>query len=140
MYCREVWLSQAQGRPVRIQPDDADTSIPTAQDISGHVTTTTAEEYLPREIESLLHGWLDFVNLSGLLGKVLLMNYRVNNSEPTSSELTKAESDIRAYCRSELIGNLNEESRLSRSHVYQLKLYFQYTSTAVSFFLVGLID
>jgi hypothetical protein len=137
VYCREVWLSQAQGRPVRIQPDDANTSIPTAQDISGHVTITSAKEYVPREIESLLYGWLDFVNLSGFLGKVLFMNYRVNNSEPPASELTKAEADIRGCCRSELIRGLNEDSHLSRSHVYQLKLYFQYTSTdTLSFLLV----
>lgn len=133
VYCREVWLSQAQGRPMRIRPDDVDTAMPTAHDIGGHATTPQAAKYLPTGMIDLLRGWIDFVHMSACLGKVLLMNYRVNKPEPTASEIEQAEAEIRTCYTSELIGNPATGSTVHRLHAYQLRLYFQYKYLSDSF-------
>lgn len=132
IYCREVWLSQAQGRPMRTCLDDVETSMPTTGDIinqlpSGTIRTSPfsiVREYIPNELEELLHGWLTFVRLSVALGKVLQMNYRAKGTKPTLANLEQMESEIRE-CYSNELENRPSTSKVVISHAHQLRLYFE---------------
>ncbi|KAK0629368.1 fungal-specific transcription factor domain-containing protein [Bombardia bombarda] len=136
IYCREVWLSLGQGRPMRIPLDDSDTPLPEPCDadvLSAELDAEVGMRYLPSptELAQLFHLWMCVVRVTTVLGTtVLSMNYRAKGAKPTRQDLDRGERELRA-CYPVLSAEggdgsgIERASRVVASHAYQVRLYFE---------------
>ncbi|OBT66017.1 hypothetical protein VE03_03230 [Pseudogymnoascus sp. 23342-1-I1] len=126
LYCREVWLSLGQGRPMRISLEDSDTTPPSTCDsdvLSPGLISDASPKYLPEELSHLFEMWLDLVRLTVSLGNVLLKNYKAKGIKQSRADIDRCEMEIRASHRT--CPRSNNQSRILASHIHQFKLYFE---------------
>jgi hypothetical protein len=94
---RDRWLSLAKGRPMRINHEDCDVSMPQAEDIFNDlnkIPNETRKKYIPLESEGLSKMWINLIEISSTLGRILRIHYRVNGSKPTVEDINSAAVEL----------------------------------------------
>ena len=96
-FARDRWLSLAIGTPLRIDLDDATTSKTTTEDVMDELddlSTQLRDRYLPQSASSLVQCWLNFVELSEVLGSIIQAFFRRKRAEPTILEIQTYEHQL----------------------------------------------
>jgi hypothetical protein len=99
-HSREAWLSLGMGRPMRINIEDCDTPLPSAQDflIEWAATAPGAKKaYFPENEETLALSWVSMTKIHVVLGNVLAKHYRPRDIMPTVAEIELCAEEIASY-------------------------------------------
>ncbi|EED13377.1 C6 transcription factor, putative [Talaromyces stipitatus ATCC 10500] len=125
-FSRDRWLSLTLGRPLRIDLKDCDVPMPTPDDLLSdveHIPQFTSSSYLPSNLPRLANYWITYVELSRLLGAVLIMNYQTQRPTPTLSQVEDLEAEIMS-CK---LPNQYEPglTRTALFYCYHLDLHYQ---------------
>ncbi|KJZ71219.1 hypothetical protein HIM_09362 [Hirsutella minnesotensis 3608] len=118
-YGREVWLSLASGRPVRVAADDCDTPLPSREDTEAclaNLSEKSRHDHIPRCVLSLLQFWDMRLRLSLYLGEVLSAQRQPEVNEFLVQEMEQKESEIRAVCKLEEEPSDEDELKLFLLH------------------------
>ncbi|OKL62038.1 hypothetical protein UA08_02938 [Talaromyces atroroseus] len=84
-FSRDRWLSLTLGRPLRIDLKDCDMPMPTPDDLLSDIQGIpqySSASYLPSNLARLSTYWITYIELSRLLGTVLIMNYQTQRPTP----------------------------------------------------------
>ena len=82
---------------MRLDIFDCDVDLPTIEDIIGPDAEVLSPEmlaYLPTDRQTLAELWLNLIDLSLLLEKILKIYYRPRSTPPSPSQLQQDETDI----------------------------------------------
>ncbi|KAI9037575.1 Zn(II)2Cys6 transcription factor [Aspergillus affinis] len=123
-FSRDRWLSLTLGRPLRIDLNDCDTPMPSADDFLSDTTRMheTMASYLPDDLPHLARHWVKYVEISILLGEVITMNYQVGKPRPLLQDVEALESKI-VQCTVPEQDNPNL-SRVAIFSIYHLQLHY----------------
>lgn len=126
-FSRDRWLSLTLGRPLRIDLKDCDVPMPTPDDLLSdieHIPQFKSSSYLPSNLPRLASYWITYVELSRLLGAVLIMNYQTQRPTPTLSQVEDLEAEIMS-CK---LPNQYEPglTRTALFYCYHLDIHYQY--------------
>jgi hypothetical protein len=123
---RDRWLSLAKGRPMRIHHDDCDVHLPREEDILNNLETVppeTKNKFIPSESKALAGMWINLVEISSSLGKILRIHYRVNGFKPTFDDINASAEELRACKPRE--DHTNSASELVLLHGYHVDLFYE---------------
>lgn len=127
IHCREAWLSIAYGRPMRIHPNDVNTSLPVhedSEDCNSGYDNGIHQYYSPEEHDGIFNIWRCLVKLTVALAKAILAGYStVTDSSPQVERRNQIEQEIN-MALSELPSK-SLDSRIMMIHTIQLRLYHQ---------------
>lgn len=125
---RDRWLSLVKGRPMRINHEDCDMPMPTADDITKELDSIPSSvkiEFFPSDTRTLADMWISFVKISVSLGTILRTHYRprarpaVQDIEDCANELRLGEPEPLSALQ---IENADDIIQL---HAYQLQLFYE---------------
>ncbi|KAG0652791.1 Cutinase transcription factor 1 beta [Hyphodiscus hymeniophilus] len=125
---RDRWISLAKGRPMRIHHEDCDLPMPTSDDILnnlGRIPIQTRNEFIPTEAEMLSKMWINLVEISSTLGRILRIHYRVNGPKANAEDIHSSAEDLR-YCRPRE-SHISNASELLRLHAFHVELFYEAT-------------
>lgn len=125
-FFRDRWLSLTLGRPLRINLSDCDTPRPLVTDILNdidRISESSLAEYVPSDLPRLAEFWIILIELSELLGQVLIMNYQVHRPKPSIFQIESLESQV-LQCKlpDRYEAGLN---RLVKFYSHHVHLHFQ---------------
>jgi hypothetical protein len=103
-FVRDRWLSLVKGRPMRINLEDCDVPWPLSDDIVIELNTIPQDicgRYIPYEPKIVGDLWHRLVKISGALGNVLRMHYKVSGPNLQVSEIEPCQTEIESLA----IGN-----------------------------------
>jgi hypothetical protein len=124
---REAFTALGFGRPMRIDSENCDVPIPSVQEVFG-----PSLDGIPDEIRgSLPHGtiemaalWINLLELSLLLERVLKRHYRPRSVPASPAELEEEETAILS-CRDRLLSLKTSDSPVLAIHAAHLKTYYK---------------
>lgn len=124
---REAFTALGFGRPMRIDSENCDVPIPSVQEVFGH-----SLDGIPDDIRSCLpHGtiemaalWINLLELSLLLERVLKRHYRPRSVPASLAELEDEETAILS-CRDRLLSLRTSDSPVLAIHAAHLKTYYK---------------
>lgn len=123
---RDRWLSLAKGRPMRIHHEDCDVAMPGAEDILNNLDSIplpTRGKFIPLESETLAKMWINLVEISATLGRILRIHYRVIGPKPVVEDINNYAEELR-YCKpQQTLGD--NASDLLRLHAYHVELFYE---------------
>ncbi|KAF4553563.1 Fungal specific transcription factor domain-containing protein 65 [Elsinoe fawcettii] len=92
---RDRWLATVKGRPLRIQISDGDLAPAEAEDVAYDVrrlSVTQHEKYFPYDTLRTSQAWERLVQISVMLGKIIVRNIAGQQTDPTGIQsLTEGE-------------------------------------------------
>ncbi|KAF5020290.1 hypothetical protein F66182_7666 [Fusarium sp. NRRL 66182] len=97
---RDRWLSLTLGRPMRIRLEDCDMPFPTLEDVLFDVEELgplLKETYIPEDLDRLAQYWISLLQLSRLLGNILILCYQQNGSAPSLQQCESLEAELLQY-------------------------------------------
>jgi hypothetical protein len=125
VFFREIWTAMGFGRPLRLNSEDCDAHFPAPEDVYGddlHELPDELQAYLPRDLENLSQLWLNFIELSILLERILKRHYRPRSVLSSPSQLEEQERGI-LECRERMFGFMNSPDPILAIHGAHLKAY-----------------
>ena len=124
-FFRDRWAALALGRPMRINLDDCDAVDPEVEDFlidTASLTDGIRNDFLPGDQRALAKYWVKLINLSKVLGTVMVMNYQPRRPRPSLQQIEALESDLMQFG---LPDQPNSRiSRLETSHLRHLHLHY----------------
>lgn len=127
---REIWTAFALGRPMRVHSEDCDVPLPSVIEVFGEDVASLPVEvskFLPPDLIHLSEIWINFLELSLLLEKVLTRYYRPRCSPPSLPQIHSDENEILS-CRSRLPGSGTGGFNCLSLHISYLKTCYKYDS------------
>ncbi|KAL3476574.1 fungal-specific transcription factor domain-containing protein [Aspergillus californicus] len=123
-FSRDRWLSLTLGRPLRIDLNDCDTTMPSADDFLSDTTGMheAMASYLPDDLPHLARHWFKYIEISILLGEVITMNYQGGKPRPALQNVETLELKI-VQCTVPEQDNPNL-SRVAIFSIYHLQLHY----------------
>ena len=125
--CRETWCALGFGRPMRTDSEDCDVPIPSAEDVLGHGLDHLSEDmqaFLPPNLRDSVNFWINLLELSLILERLLKRYYRPRSAHPLPSQIREEEMAI--WSSRERLENLrganSSHSGLVTSY---LKIYYR---------------
>ncbi|KAE9376219.1 hypothetical protein N431DRAFT_404413 [Stipitochalara longipes BDJ] len=125
---RDRWLSLAKGRPMRIHHDDCDVPLPRDEDIINNLETIpldTKNKFIPIDSKALAGMWINLVEISSSLGKILRVHYRVSGLKPTIEDINASSEELRSHKPRE--AHRDSASELLLLHGYHVELFYEAT-------------
>lgn len=123
---REIWTSMGFGRPLRVNSEDCDAPFPSADEVYGTQDLADLPEelqtYLPTDLNNLAQLWLNFLELTLLLERILKRHYRPRSVLSSPSQLDEQEKTILA-CRDRMFACMNSTDPILAVHAAHLKTY-----------------
>ncbi len=122
---REIWAAMGFGRPLRLNSEDCDAAFPSPDEVYGDDIVDIPEEfqsYLQGDLENMSQLWLNFLELSLLLERILKRHYRPRSVLSSPSQLEEQESAMLA-CRDRMLGLMNSPDPCLAIHAAHLKTY-----------------
>ncbi|KAJ5458277.1 hypothetical protein N7475_009665 [Penicillium sp. IBT 31633x] len=125
-FYRDRWLSLTMGRPLRINMNDCNTAMPTADDMLSDfigLPEDMTAAYIPKNLSQLAEYWVLTVQLTLLLGETLTMSYQPFGPTSTIQQVEALEHKIIHFQIPE-----NQEvgqSSLGTFYLYHLQLHYQ---------------
>ncbi|KAJ5742768.1 uncharacterized protein N7511_011169 [Penicillium nucicola] len=121
---RDRWLSLVMGRPLRINMNDCNTIMPSADDmLSDFADFPETAAYIPRDLPQLADHWVTMIQLTRLLGDVLTMSYQPFGPSPSFQQVEDLERRIQLF---QLPKNQETvSSSLATFYLYHLELHYQ---------------
>lgn len=124
---REAFTAMGLGRPMRIDSENCDVPIPSVQEVFGSSLDGIPDEIrgdLPNGTLEMAALWINLLELSLLLERVLKRHYRPRSVPATPAELEEEESAILS-CRDRLLSLKTSESPVLTIHTAHLKTYYK---------------
>ncbi|KAL2828388.1 C6 transcription factor [Aspergillus cavernicola] len=124
-FSRDRWLSLNLGRPLRINLNDCDTPMPSANDFLSDSTAihgSSMASYLPNDLTHLAKDWVKYIEISILLGEVITMNYQARRPRPLLQDVENLEAKI-IQCTLPEQDDPNL-SRVAIFSIYHLQLHY----------------
>ncbi|OJJ32923.1 hypothetical protein ASPWEDRAFT_42951 [Aspergillus wentii DTO 134E9] len=123
-FFRDRWLSLTMGRPLRINLNDCDTMMVSAEDMlfDLDVPSQIADMYIPSDMQMLAEPWVKMIQLSGLLGEVLTLCYQPSGPAPSLSQVKALEEEMLAF---EVPDHDGQQTQLVTFSIYHLQLHYQ---------------
>lgn len=120
-FFRDRWLSLTLGRPLRINLLDCTVTMPVAADLLVDIADMPGA--LPEDWSQLAQDWVLLMEVSKLLGEVLVLSFRPNARKPLFGEVKALETAILA-CPVERGGELCRSSSTIFSWCH-IQLHYQ---------------
>ncbi|KAF1812114.1 hypothetical protein P152DRAFT_466895 [Eremomyces bilateralis CBS 781.70] len=96
-FFRDRWLSLTMGRPLRINVNDCNTVMPSADDMlsdfSGLPESISAA-YIPKDLPQLAEYWVTMIQLTQLLGDTLTLSYQPFGTSSSFQQVETLEQSI----------------------------------------------
>ncbi len=127
---REIWCAMGFGRPLRLNSEDCDAPFPSPDEVYGdnlHELPEELQAYLPGDLPNLSQLWLNFLELSLLLERIMKRHYRPRSVLSSPSQLEEQEIAILGY-RDRMLTFTNSPCPILAVHAAHLKTY---TSSAL---------
>jgi hypothetical protein len=126
-FFRDRWLGLTLGRPLRINLDDSDVSMPLTGDMLFDIDGLSelgSAGHLPSEMPRLSEYWVMLIEMSRQLGDVLIMNYQATRPQGTPDDIAMLEKRL-LQCR---LPDLYEggSTRISKFYSNHVHLHYQY--------------
>ncbi|KAB8271122.1 fungal-specific transcription factor domain-containing protein [Aspergillus minisclerotigenes] len=96
-FFRDRWLGLTLGRPLRINLDDCDLPMSVPADLLSELDSiprAISASYIPQEFPKLAEFWIILIELSQLLGKVLVLKNQPVKSKSSMNEINALEAQI----------------------------------------------
>ncbi|OGM48902.1 C6 transcription factor [Aspergillus bombycis] len=100
-FFRDRWLGLTLGRPLRINLDDCDLPMCVPADLLSELDSipeAVSVSYIPQEFQKLVEFWMILIELSQLLGKVLVLKSKSVKSKSSINQINALEAQI-TRCR-----------------------------------------
>ena len=125
-FFRDRWLGLTLGRPLRINLDDCDLPMSVPADLLSELDSipeATAVSYIPQEFRKLAEFWVILIELSKLLGKVLVLKSQSVKSKPSINQTNALEAQI-TRCR---LPGQDEHglTPLAKFYAHHIQLHYQ---------------
>jgi hypothetical protein len=123
---RDSWLSLAKGRPLRIHHEDCDIHLPRPEDLLSNlesIPTHIREKFVPNEMAGLVNMWINLVNISASLGKILRIHYRVTGSKARIEDVNTSYEELLSCKPGKAPGN--NVSDLLVLHACHVDLFYE---------------
>ncbi|KAK5174971.1 uncharacterized protein LTR77_000107 [Saxophila tyrrhenica] len=130
---REIWSAAGFGRPLRLNSEDCDAPFPSPEEVYGdelHELPEELQSYLPGDLSNLSQLWLNFLELSLLLERVLKRHYRPRSVLSSPAQLEEQESTMLA-CRDRMLTFTNSACPVLAVHAAHLRTYVSYALIAL---------
>lgn len=125
-FYRDRWLSLTLGRPLRINLNDCDVTLPDTtdwlDDLANVPTNELQDIWTPADRVCLAQDWVTLISLSKLLGEVLAFKYRHGFGESTFQRVKDLESTISKFTL-DVTGH--RDSQILTFSLLHLRLHFQ---------------
>lgn len=112
------------GRPLRINLNDCNTDMPSADDMLSDLAelpASTTSAYIPDDLPQLAEYWVVMIRLSRLLGDTLVLSYQPFGPSPSIQQVEALEKDILRF----QIPESSNQSRLATFYLHHLQLHYQ---------------
>ncbi|KAE8408280.1 fungal-specific transcription factor domain-containing protein [Aspergillus pseudonomiae] len=125
-FFRDRWLGLTLGRPLRINLDDCDLPMSVPADLLSELESipeATDASYIPQEFRKLAEFWVILIELSKLLGKVLLLKSQSVKSKSSINQINALEAQI-TRCR---LSDQDEHglTPLAKFYAHHVHLHYQ---------------
>ncbi|RFU24442.1 hypothetical protein B7463_g11893, partial [Scytalidium lignicola] len=125
-FFRDRWLSLTLGRPLRINLNDCDTPMPSDADILNELAElpeSLANEYIPSDSPELAKYWITLIQLSTVLGEVLISSYQLFGPSRSIDQVKALEAKVLQFhipdeCRP-------DQSNFAKFYLYHVQLHYQ---------------
>lgn len=124
---REAFTAMGLGRPMRIDSENCDVPIPSVQEVFGPSLDGIPDDIrgsLPDGTIEMAALWINLLELSLLLERVLKRHYRPRSIPASPDELEDEETAILS-CRDRLLNLRTSDSPILAIHVAHLKTYYK---------------
>lgn len=124
---REAFTALGFGRPMRVDSDNCDVPIPSVQEVFGSSMDGIPDEIranLPQGTIEMAALWINLLELSLLLERVLKRHYRPRSIPASPLELEDEEQAILS-CRDRLLNLRTSDSAVLTMHAGHLKTYYK---------------
>jgi hypothetical protein len=124
---REAFTAMGFGRPMRIDSENCDVSIPSVQEVFGPSLDGIPDDIrtgLPQGIIEMAALWINLLELALLLERVLKRHYRPRSIPASLRELEDEETAILS-CRDRLLSLRTSDSPVLAIHAAHLKTYYK---------------
>jgi hypothetical protein len=111
---------------MRIHHDDCDVPLPREEDILNNLETVppeTKNKFIPSESKALAGMWINLVEISSSLGKILRIHYRVNGFKPRFDDINASSDELRVCKPRE--DHTSSASELVLLHGYHVDLFYE---------------
>ncbi|KAE8378348.1 C6 transcription factor [Aspergillus bertholletiae] len=125
-FFRDRWLSLTMGRPLRIDPRDCDTALPSSADMLSDMAglpEAVANAYIPSDLPQLADCWVTMIHMSKCLGDVLSLSYRPSGPSASLQQVETIETEILLFQFPDNPGT--NQSPLATFYAYHLRLHYQ---------------
>lgn len=125
-FVRDRWLSLSMGRPLRINLDDCDTPMPSAEDVTNELKSLSPQiyqQYIPASSSTLAPLWIKLLKISNALGASIRALYGRLGTEPRIADMKRCEQMI-LECELSNAEKLTED-RTTRLFVDQIQLFYE---------------
>lgn len=123
---RDRWLSLTMGRPLRINMNDCNTMMPSADDMLSdfvELPESMSAAYIPRDLPQLADYWVTMVHLTQLLGETLTLSYQPFGPSPSFQQVEDLERKILLFQLPQSHDTVS--SPLATFYLYHLQLHYQ---------------
>lgn len=124
---REAFTALGFGRPMRVDSEDCDVPIPSVQEVYGSELDDLPDfmlTNLPRGLMEMATLWINLLELSLLLERVLKRHYRPRSVSANPTQLEDEERAILS-CRDRLLSLKLSDSSYLALHAAHLKTYYK---------------
>ncbi|KAJ5782825.1 Transcription factor [Penicillium paradoxum] len=125
-FYRDRWLSLTMGRPLRININDCNTAMPSADDMLGDFTglpESIVAAYIPKDLPQLAEYWVMTIQLTQLLGDTLTLSYQPFGAPSSLQKVEALENRILQFQLPE--SQEAGQSPLATFYLYHLQLHYQ---------------
>lgn len=122
---REIWTGMGLGRPLRLNSEDCDAPFPAPEDVYGddlHELPEELQTYLPSDLANLSQLWLNLLEVSLLLERILKRHYRPRSVLSSPSQLEEQETAI-LDCRERMMTSTHSSCPILAIHAAHIKTY-----------------
>ncbi|KAJ5120553.1 Transcription factor [Penicillium bovifimosum] len=125
-FYRDRWLSLTMGRPLRINKNDCNTAMPSADDMLSEFSAlpeSISASYIPEDLSQLAEYWVTMVELTRLLGDTLTLSYQPFGPSSSFRQVEGLEKEIVRFRLPET--KVVAHSPLATFYLYHLQLHYQ---------------
>lgn len=123
---RDRWLSLTMGRPLRINMNDCNTMMPSADDMLSDfvdLPESMSAAYIPKDLPQLAEYWVTTIQLTQLLGMALTLSYQPFGPSPCFRQVEDLEREVLLFQLPESQSEVS--SPLATFFLYNLQLHYQ---------------